>query len=158
MKTYKSAHENHYRKLLLMMLLSFISMYLLMYAMVDVFANVYTNVNQFYMALLMTAPMMLIELMLMRKMYANKRMNRVLMGVSLVLLFGSFFLIRHQTAVNDRQFLRSMIPHHAGAILMVEGADLSDPEVRELAKNIISSQQKEIDFMKAKLKALDSKR
>jgi hypothetical protein len=39
--------------------LSFISMYVLMYAMVDRFANVYPNFNQFYMAGLMTAPMVL---------------------------------------------------------------------------------------------------
>ena len=37
-------------------------MYILMYAMVNAFANVYPNVNQFYMAGLMTAPMVVCSL------------------------------------------------------------------------------------------------
>lgn len=47
-----------------------------------------------------------------------------------------------------------MIPHHAAALLMVNGAKITDPEIRKLADDIISSQQKEIDFMKAKLKEM----
>lgn len=45
-----------------MTVLSFIAMFILMYAMVDRFANVYPNVNQAYMAGLMAAPMVMIEL------------------------------------------------------------------------------------------------
>lgn len=44
-------------------------MYLLMYAMVNTVDNVYVNVNQVYMASLMTAPMVIIELLVMRGMY-----------------------------------------------------------------------------------------
>ncbi len=53
-------HNKHYQKLLIMAVLSFISMYILMYSMVDRFANVFPNVNQFYMAGLMTMPMIII--------------------------------------------------------------------------------------------------
>ncbi|MHB1179753.1 MAG: DUF305 domain-containing protein, partial [Daejeonella sp.] len=63
-------HGSHpYRKLLIMLVLSFISMYILMYAMVNRLENVYPNINQFYMASLMTMPMIIIELVLMGKMY-----------------------------------------------------------------------------------------
>jgi uncharacterized protein (DUF305 family) len=48
-----------------------------------------------------------------------------------------------------------MIPHHAAAVLMVKQADLSDLEIRELAREIIEAQEKEIAFMKRKLKELD---
>jgi uncharacterized protein (DUF305 family) len=48
-----------------------------------------------------------------------------------------------------------MIPHHAGAILMCEGANITDPEIKELCKTIRSGQQQEIDQMKAKLKQLE---
>ena len=48
--------NEHYKKLLVMAGLSFMSMYVLMYAMVNTFANVVPNINQFYMAGLMTAP------------------------------------------------------------------------------------------------------
>jgi uncharacterized protein (DUF305 family) len=47
-----------------------------------------------------------------------------------------------------------MIPHHAGAILMCEQAPISDPEIHELCGQIVSSQQAEIDLMKAKLAEL----
>jgi hypothetical protein len=147
--------KNHYLRLLLMALLSFVSMYALMYAMVNSFANIYSNFNQFYMAGLMTAPMVLIELALMSDMYHNKKLNAAIAGVSLLALVGFWFLIRQQTAISDRQFLKSMIPHHAGAILMCEEAALTDPEIRELCGKIITGQEAEIRQMKEKLSALD---
>jgi uncharacterized protein (DUF305 family) len=64
-------------------------------------------------------------------------------------------LIRQQTAISDKQFLRSMIPHHAGAILMCERASIQDSEIKELCKSIIASQQAEIDQMRAKLNELE---
>ena len=42
--------ENHYRKLLIMTVLSCISIYLLMFAMVNSIDNVSNSFNQFYMA------------------------------------------------------------------------------------------------------------
>jgi hypothetical protein len=64
-----------YPRLAVMAALSFVSMYVLMYAMVDRLANVYPNLNQAYMAGLMTAPMVIIELSLMGSMYENKDAN-----------------------------------------------------------------------------------
>lgn len=57
--------KKHYGRLV-PMTLSFLSIYVFMYAMVNTFSNVYLNFNQFYMAGLMTAPMVVIELALMR--------------------------------------------------------------------------------------------
>lgn len=62
-------------------------------------------------------------------------------------------MIRAQVAINDRQFLRSMIPHHAGALLMCERNRLRDPELQQLCRDIIASQRREIDLMQAKLEA-----
>ena len=138
----------HYGRLLGMMMLSFISMYVLMYAMVDSFANVYPNYNQFYMAGLMTAPMLIIELALMGSMYPSKKMNALLMLVGVIALALFWMLIRQQTAINDRQFLKSMIPHHAGAILMCKEAPIRDVQIQELCRTITSGQQSEIDQMK----------
>ena len=146
---------NHYQKLLLMVLLSFISMYILMYAMVDVFGNVIHNINQVYMAGLMTAPMVVFELLLMGAMYTDKRKNTLIIGASIIVGILLFSFIRQQTAVSDRQFLRSMIPHHAGAILMCEQSNLSDAEIQALCQSIIESQQSEIEQMKALLERLE---
>lgn len=147
--------ENDYRNLLVMAVLSFISMYILMYAMVNTIGNVFNNFNQFYMAGMMTAPMILIELFLMRAMYQDKRRNMLIIAISIIAGLAFFFLIRQQTAISDRQFLRSMIPHHSSAILMCERASIQDPEIQELCQAIISSQQAEIDQMKSKLLELD---
>lgn len=146
--------ETHYRHLGLMTVLSFVSMYVLMYAMVNIFANVYNNVNQAYMAGLMTAPMVVIELVVMRGMYHDRKRNATIMAAAAFAGIACFTLIRQQTAVSDRQFLRSMIPHHAGAILMCEESPLRDAEIRKLCDTIVSSQQSEIDQMKLILSRL----
>lgn len=149
-------HSNkHYSYLAIMAVLSFISMYVLMYAMVDVFENVYPNFNQFYMAGLMTAPMVIIELMLMRAMFHNKKWNALIVagGVLALIIFGVG--IRQQAAIGDEEFLKSMIPHHGAAILMCKEAPIQDPEIKQLCENIKSSQQAEIDQMKAILERLD---
>jgi uncharacterized protein (DUF305 family) len=147
-------HEDHYRHLAIMAVLSFISMYILMYAMVNTIGDVFNNFNQIYMAGLMTAPMVLIELAVMRAMYQDKRRNALIITVSMIALLGFFFLIRQQAAISDQQFLRSMIPHHSGAMLMCERASIQDPEIKQLCTNIISSQQAEINQMEAILQRL----
>ena len=59
--------------------------------------------------------------------------------------------IRRQVAIGDVQFLKSMIPHHASAILMCKQAPIDALEIKHLCQAIISSQQSEIDQMKAML-------
>lgn len=150
-------HNKHYTKLALMVVLAFISMYVLMYSMVDTFSNVLPNKNQFYMAALMTMPMIIIELLLMSAMYMNRKRNSVIFAVSIVALVGFFMLIRRQGAVTDKQFLKSMIPHHGAAILMAKQAVKQDPEIRELSQKIIKDQEAEIELMKTKLRELKNK-
>lgn len=147
-------HKNHYARLLIMSVLSFLAMYILMYAMVDSFSNVFSNFNQFYMAGLMASPMVLIELLLMGAMYPNKKWNALIGGASVIALTAFWLCIRQQTGISDKQFLRSMIPHHGGAVLMCEEASITDPEIKALCREIISGQQKEIAQMKAKLNEL----
>jgi uncharacterized protein (DUF305 family) len=147
--------DNHYRRLLLMAALSYVAMYMLMYAMVNSFGNVHSNVNQLYMAGVMTAPMVVIELLVMRGMYHDRRANAAIIAASVIAGTLCFTFIRQQTGVGDRQFLKSMIPHHAGAILMCQEAPIRDPEILSLCQGIVSGQQAEIDQMKAKLRALN---
>jgi hypothetical protein len=143
--------QNHYLRLAGMIVLSFISMYVLMYSMVNSFADVYNSLNQVYMAGLMTAPMLVIELWLMSSMYKNRKLNAVVIAVGIAAGILFFTVIRQQTLISDRQFLRSMIPHHSGAILMCEETPLQDQRIKELCKEIISSQRREIDQMRALL-------
>lgn len=153
----KSSHsghmdkQGHYGRFAIMLVLSFVSMYLLMYAMVDRFSNVLPNFNQFYMAGLMVAPMAVIELLLMRSMFPDRRKNAIILAVA-VLAFVAFWLaIRMQIGIGDRQFLKSMVPHHAGAILMCERLRADDPEIQRLCDEIKTSQKAEIKLMKSML-------
>lgn len=79
-------NNKHYGRLALMIVLSFAAMYILMYAMVNTFANVYSNFNQFYMAGLMTAPMVVLEISLMSTMYHNKKWNAAIIFTSVIAL------------------------------------------------------------------------
>ena len=149
----RQPHEHHrpYLRLAVMTVLSFAAMYVLMYAMVDRASSVRPNLNQAYMAGLMTAPMVVLELLLMSMMYPKAGLNRALVSASLVLGLVCFVAIRQQWLIGDREFLRSMIPHHSGAILMCGKAPVRDPEIRALCATIIKGQQAEIDQMDAML-------
>jgi uncharacterized protein (DUF305 family) len=68
-----------------------------------------------------------------------------------LVFIAGFAAMRNQTAVGNAQFLRSMIPHHSGAILMCEQASITDPEIVTLCRNIIEAQKKEIAQMEAML-------
>lgn len=145
------AHHAPYQRLAAMTVLSFLAMYVLMYAMVDKVSNIHPSFNQAYMAGLMAAPMVMIELLLMGMMYPRKGLNRGLLAASLAVGLLCFAAIRQQWLIGDREFLRSMIPHHSGAILMCGEAPIRDPELRRLCAGIIEGQQREIDQMNAML-------
>lgn len=157
----KSGHAdmgNHYRSLGIMAALSLVAMYFLMFAMVDRLDNVIMNSNQVYMAVLMAAPMVLIELVLMKRMYTNTKLNAIIAGAAVLLGVLAFYAIRQQAAVGDRQFARAMIPHHASAILMCRQASIGDALIRTLCENpqgIVASQEREIEQLKAFLDKRD---
>ncbi len=143
-----------YLRLLWMVLGSFVLMYILMYAMVNEASNVYNNINEAYMAGLMAAPMALLELAFMRHMYPDGKANALVSAGAVAVTVACWLLIRSQGGVGDRQFLRSMIPHHSGAILMCGKASISDPGIKDLCGRIIAGQQSEIDEMRAALARL----
>ena len=138
-----------YGMLALNLTISLVIMYLAMFAMIWSSGEFIQNINFFYMALVMWAPMAVVMLLTMRSMYSNGRLNLLLYGAFVLIFVASFAGIRAQTAVGDREFLRSMIPHHSGALLMCERAKLSDPGIVSLCGRIVQSQTEEIAQMKA---------
>jgi uncharacterized protein (DUF305 family) len=136
-------------KLGFMTLASFVAMYFLMYSMVNSYEDIYLSINQIYMAGSMAAAMIAIELLVMGEMYRNRLVRNVLIGVGILMTLVFVLFTRYQTAIDDKDFLRSMIPHHSGAILMCSNPRLSDPEILKLCEEIIASQKAEIDQMKA---------
>jgi uncharacterized protein (DUF305 family) len=140
--------HNNYLRLAVMAALSFVAMYLLMYAMIDELGSFFNNINQAYMAALMAAPMVVIEIAVMSSMYVNRAANIIIIAICALVLVGAFYAIRYQTGVGDRQFLRSMIPHHSGAVLMCREATISDERIKRLCNSIIEGQLSEIAEMK----------
>lgn len=84
-------------------------------------------------------------------MYKNKELNVLLIPANVGALLLFWTLIRQQAAIDNRPFLRSMIPHHAGTILMCEQSRLQDPQLSQLCAEIVSSQRSEIAEMKSLL-------
>ena len=147
-------HGHSYRNLALELILDFIIMYLVMYTMIATLDHFYFNLNNVYMTLMMVAPMTILMLVLMRSMYQNKRVNWAI-GLGAVVVFAaSFYAMRTQAAIGDKELIRGMIPHHSGAILMCEQASLTDPEVVALCGEIVEAQEREISQMQAILDRL----
>jgi uncharacterized protein (DUF305 family) len=122
-----------------------------MFAMIDTLGEFYNNLNMAYMTLMMVAPMGALMLLMMGSMYGNKRLNLLLYAV-----FAGLFVLgtvgtRAQAGIGNVQFLRSMIPHHSGAILMCRQASITDPEIIALCGQIRQSQRAEIEQMKRML-------
>ena len=146
-----------YKRFAVMAVAMFVAMYFIMYAMIDGLQNLIPNINNLYMTLLMVSAMLVIEIWIMKGMYQNKKINWAIITVSLAIGIFSWFGIREQLFVGDKEFVKGMIPHHAAAVLMSEKAKLTDPELIELQKNILETQAKEIELMKRKLKEFENK-
>ena len=73
---------------------------------------------------------------------------------AVVIFAGSFYAMRSQAAIGDRELIRGMIPHHSGAILMCGKAKLTDPELIALCDEIVDAQEREISQMQAILDRL----
>ena len=140
--------RKHYLMLALNMLISTAIMYLVMFEMIYSGAEFFHNLNMFYMAITMAAPMGILMLLMMGSMYPNRRVNMFLYAAFAALFVLGLLGVRSQALIGDRQFLRSMIPHHSGAVLMCEKASIRDPQIKTLCEQIIVSQKKEIAQMK----------
>jgi hypothetical protein len=143
--------RRHYKMLALNLMVSLVIMYLVMFTMIWSFSEFFNNLNMLYMTLMMVTPMGVLMLLMMGSMYRNRRWNVVLYATFAAVFALSFYAMRDQSLVGDRQFLRSMIPHHSGAVLMCQRASIEDQELRELCANIIASQTQEIEQMERML-------
>lgn len=140
-----------YWKLFLALAISLAVMFPLSMFFVTSWSHFYLNLSNFYMAVMMVAPMGLIMLAVMRHMFPNQRLNVALIVAFVALFFAGWWLGRTETFVGNEQFLRAMIPHHSRAILVCENASITDPDIQQLCDQIISSQEEEITIMQQML-------
>src|SRR5690606_39371698 len=107
--THKSEENNSnhslamYKRFAVMAVAMFVAMYFIMYAMIDGLNNLIPNINNFYMTLLMVSAMLVIELWIMKGMYQNKKINWAIITVSLAIGIFSWFGVREQINVSDKQ-------------------------------------------------------
>ena len=120
------------------------------------FSDLYISQTLFYGGLLMASNMM----------WAHEIVHYLSMGHFNMLVFSvgiilsisvSILLLRQQLLVDDKQWLRRMIPHHSTALttttkLLEKNDNFKDnPNLYRLAKEIIDTQEKEIQLMKSML-------
>lgn len=137
-----------YLKFGLMMAISFLIMYGVMFLNVAEFDHVYLSLNRFYMTLLMVAPMALVMMAMMGGMYKNKKLNLLIIAAGIIVFILALIGLRTQALIGGNQYMRGMIPHHSSAIMVSQHADLQNPEVQKLSREIIEAQEKEIALMK----------
>ena len=80
--------------------------------------------------------------------------NIVVFSIGISLSIGvSILLLREQLLVDDKQWLSLMIPHHSTALTTTHKIynRTNNPKIKDLANEIINTQEKEIQLMKSML-------
>jgi len=137
-----------YWRFLAMIATSTVVMFMLMYLNTYSVDHVFFSETRFWMAFIMGAAMMVIMLLFMWSMYGNVTKNIIILAVAASVFALALWLVRSQTTVTDTEYMKAMIPHHSIAIMTSERAHIRDPRVRELARDIILAQRREIAEMK----------
>ncbi len=77
-------------------------------------------------------------------------MNYIHLIISVIFILVSFYNLRQQVLIDDKEFIKGMIPHHSMSVLMADKIvnRTNNPHVRQLAANIIKTQAHEINQMK----------
>ena len=148
--------KSNYTTFTLMLICSSLSMYITMYFNTYAWDHVYFSWTRMYMTFIGVSGMAIIMYLIMRHMYKNKVKNRIIILGSLSVMTICTYLVRQQIPINDIKWMRAMIPHHSIAILTSGQANIKDPEVKQLANDIIKAQKKEIAEMKKMIKRLEN--
>jgi 4-amino-4-deoxy-L-arabinose transferase-like glycosyltransferase len=104
---HRGGMANGYRSLAVQTLISGVIMYLVMFVMIDGLDSFYNNLNMLYMTVMMVAPMVVLMIVAMPHMFRSRTANGLIIGAAAITFLGAFALIRTQTTIGDRAFLRS---------------------------------------------------
>lgn len=132
-----------------MMLGSFIIQFVFMsFIMTNSYKNITFSIGKFYMSSIMALIMGLLEV----AMY-DVHMHSISLHYYLFLSFMLsifVYLYRNQVYIGDKDYLGEMIEHHSMAILTSDEIlqKTKSERVKRLAENILSVQEKEIEYMK----------
>lgn len=136
-----------------MMIGSFLlQMFLMSFIMTNIPSNITFSIGKFYMSVIMALLMGLLEVFMF-----DFHMKTISLPYYLFLFFMLvvfIYLYRNQVYVEDKDYLNEMIEHHSMALLTSEEIlqHTKSERVKKLAENIISTQEKEIEYMRQLLK------
>ena len=133
--------KSHYVIMFIIMIISGLLTTMNIYA--NSLNDIRISVNDIYMVLLMTGWMFLF----MGIVY--KELKVLFIGFILVIV--NIWCIRTQFMINEKQYLLGMIPHHSMAVLMSEKLLEKTNNISVFLKNLITTQNNEIKYMKSLL-------
>jgi len=136
----KHSSANDYVIMFFIMILS--ALLSTMNVWVDKYQDIRFSINDVYMAFLMGGWMLLFMGLL------NKEPKIVLLGFLIVAINVGF--IRSQFLVTEEQYKLGMIPHHSMAVHMSKKLLEKNNNIPDFLKNVITTQESEIQFMKNK--------
>ena len=115
--------------------------------------NIENSLSKLYISLFMGLSMGVLEVIMRDMTYGSFSMKYYLPLI--ILLIVSIILYRGQFFVGDNQYLRDMIEHHSMALLTSKEIlkKSHDYNVIKLAKDIINTQEEEIEKMKGLINA-----
>ena len=114
--------------------------------------DLYISLTLFYGGLLMASNMIWAHEIV--HYLSMNHFNIYIFCIGIILsVFVSVYLLRTQLYVNDSQWLRRMISHHSTALTTshIIYNKTNNPKLKKLAKDIIDTQEKEIQLMKTML-------
>ena len=119
------------------------------------FSDLYLSRTLFYGGLLMASNMIWSHEIVHYLSMGHFNKDLFIFGVILS-IFIIFFILRNQLNVNDKNWLKRMIPHHSTALTttnkLLNRKDIKkNSKLYRLAKDIIYNQEREIAFMKLML-------
>ena len=116
------------------------------------FSDLYLSQTLFYGGLLMASNMIWSHQIVHYLSMGHFHVPIFCIGIILS-LFVIFFLLRSQFMVDDTQWLKRMISHHSTALTTSHHIynQTTDKKVKQLAKDIIQTQEREIQLMKSML-------
>jgi Ca2+/Na+ antiporter len=116
--------------------------------MTNSYQNITFSVGKFYLSVIMALLMGLIEVLMFD---VHMKTISGIFYLSLIFLLVTFvYIYRNQVYIDDKEYLKEMIEHHSMALLTSEEIlqNTHSERVKKLAENIISTQEKEIEYMR----------
>ncbi len=120
--------------------------------MTNSYKNITFSVGKFYMSVIMALLMGLLEVFMFD---IHMRIISLYYYLILCFILSIFiYLYRNQIYIEDKDYLKEMIEHHSMAVLTSDEIlqKTQSERVKKLAESILTTQEKEIEYMRQLIK------